>query len=364
MEQSVQAPSYVSGFNYKIADLNVSMTVAPFVIGNESYETVRYKGIYDMALVKFSLKFRENTVDINIPFYQSSGTNSSRVGVGTWFPFHCVSQKTASDTREYYFRSEYGTSYLFKIGHYFVEPFSGRCDDLSLQVGTREIATAPANSTCVRQRNFLIGQTSEVPKDILYPEVDKGIGVHTILQRFGNLLYLTASYFLFGNSAGWNPANFRDGSQERAFATVLNRISSHGRFGNKTWEEIVSQLPRTPFNPKSYYPANTSNLLNFVLTDNNVAMPHYQDVLRMDNSPDARFLTYMKLLQMVGELYLEPGSIPLWERFVNNFERAHAINDIKLTDQSNLKIGNDFRVWLVPEMFSENNTLVRLYRFV
>lgn len=356
-------PSYVSGFNYNIRDLNVDMAIVPFTIGGQTYETVRYRGVYDMALVRFILKFQGKAVRILVPFYQSTGTNSSKVGGGTWFPFHCASQKLEQTPREYYFRSGYGNAYLFKMGHYFPEPFSGRCEDLNPQVGLREVVPAAANSTCVRQRNFLIQQTSEVPLDLLYPEVDRGIGVHTILLRFGNLLYLTASYFLFGNTSGWDPNTFSDGSQERAFATVLNRISSQAKFGSKTWGEIVTQLPRTAFNPTSYYAANTSNILNFVLADNGVAMPHYQDVLRSDNSPDARFLTYMKLLQMVGELYLDSDSVPLWQRFAVNFERATLINDISLTDQSNLNIKNDYRVWLVPEIFSGKNALVRLYRF-
>lgn len=80
-----------------------------------------------MALVRFMLKLKGKTIRIYVPFYQSTGTNSSRVGVGTWFQFHgsnfmgpiswvqfhCASQKLEQTTREYYFRSGYGTSYLF-----------------------------------------------------------------------------------------------------------------------------------------------------------------------------------------------------------------------------------------------------------
>src|SRR5687768_11422487 len=118
MEQSLQFASYVAGFNYNIGDLNVQMKIVPFIIENQSYETVRYKGIYDMMLVRFTLTFNQTSITIYVPFYQSSGTNSSQVGAGTWFPFHCASQKQEQNPREYYFRSGYGTSYLFKMGHY------------------------------------------------------------------------------------------------------------------------------------------------------------------------------------------------------------------------------------------------------
>jgi hypothetical protein len=363
MTTIVPVVSYVAGFNYHINNLVVDMSVIPFTVGDKLYETIRYKGIYEMALVRFNLTFDGKTVSIFIPFYLSSGTNSSKVGAGTWFPFHCASQKGETGPREYYFRSNYGTSYLFKMGHYFIEPFSGRCNDIRRDIGPRDIIESPPASTCSRQRNFLIEQTSEIPLEILYPEIDKGIGVHTILQRFGNLLYLTASYFLFGDPNSWNPSNYKDGSQERAFAQVLTRISSEARFGTQLWRQILDRLPRTNFNPASYYAANSSNILNSILAVNNVPMPHYQDVLRIDNSPDAKFITSMKLLQIVGELYLDSQSTLLWDRFKSTFNRAYSINNISLTDQNNLNIGNDFYVWLVPEIFTGTNTLVRLYRF-
>src|SRR5579863_9476113 len=99
--------SYVSGFNYRIGDLGMNMAITKFTIGDQSYERIRYKNIYDMVLVRFTLTRADRKVIVYIPFYQSSGTNSSQVGSGTWFPFHCVSQKLESGNREYYYRSSY-----------------------------------------------------------------------------------------------------------------------------------------------------------------------------------------------------------------------------------------------------------------
>lgn len=91
-------------------------------------------------------------------------------------------------------------------------------------------------------------------------------------------------------------------------------------------------------------------------------MPHYQEVLRVDNGLDAKFVTCMKLLQ-IGELYLDSSSQELRDRFSTLFLRAIPIIETSLTDQSPLQVGNDFYVWFVPESFSGNNVLVRLYRF-
>lgn len=364
MNISTTIGSYVSGFNYTIGELTVDMKIVSFIVRGRSFEIIRYKRNYNMSLVRFGITFKGKVVNIFIPFYQSSGSNSSTVGAGTWFPFHCVSQKRESGPREYYYRSQYGSSYIFKMGHYYKEPFSGRCEGVDPALGNNIISPLIGSSSCVRQRNFIIEHTSEIPNEILHPEVDKGIGVHSILLRFGNLLYLTASYFLFGNPPGWNLSNFPSDSKEHAFARVLTRISSFGKFGNETWYQISSRLPRTNFNPRSVYNADDSGVLNYILMMNNVPMPHYQDVLRSDNGNDAKFITYMKLLQIIGELYLDASSQSLWERFFTTFDRASKINNIPITDTDDLNIDNDFHVWLLPEIFSGNNNLVRLYRFV
>lgn len=364
MESGSSAHSYVQGFSFNIKNLNVEMAIVPFSFNSRLYQIVRYKDHYNIALVRFTLTLDMKSMQIYISFYQSTGSNSSQVGVGTWFPFHCASQRLETRRQEYYYRSGYGDSYFFKMGHYFLEPFSGRCEDISRDIGIRDIVDVPISSTCSRQRNFMITQTADLPMEILYPEEDKGIGVHTIFLRFGNLLYLTASYFLFGNGPGWNPANFKDGTPERAFALVLTRISTNARFGNESWGNIFARLPRSAFDTVNFLPVNTSNVLNYILALNNVPMPHYQEVPRIDNGLDAKFVTYMKLLQMVGELYLDANSKPLWDRFEATFNRALSIVMIPLTAQDHLTIGNDFTVWLVSETFSGNNTLVRLYRFV
>ena len=371
--------SFVSGFNYFINNLKVEMNVVPFVMGqNQVYQIIRYKGRYNVALVRFTLSMESHTAVINIPFYQSTGSNSSAVGAGIWFPFHCCSQRVQTGPVEYYYRSEYGDSYFFKMGHYYPEPFAGKCDDVPRDAGIRHILLQTPQSTCSRQKNFMIEQTKEIQPELLHSE--SGQGVHTVLLRFGNLLYLTASYFLFGirdsgldatklhlvagNSTGWNPINFPENSPERAFALILNRISSRANFGGKKWNELAVTLPRTPFNPTNYYSADTSNVLNYLLAANNVPMPHYQEISRLDNGLDAKFVTCMKLLQAVGELYLDSNSLELQNRFKTVLIRAASILTIPLTTQDRLLVENDFYVWLLPECFSGNNTLVRLYRFM
>ena len=355
----MQVNSFVSGFTYHINNLTVEMNLTPFVMGpNQSYQILKYKDRYYIALVRFTLSMDGRIVIINIPFY----TSYSMVGAGTWFPFHCCSQGTQADSIEYYYRSEYGDSYIFKMGHYYPEPFSVRHKDISRDAGIRNIMINIPQIACNRQRNFIIEQTQEIPKELLYSDLDTG--VHTILLRFANLLYLTASYFLFGNNTGWNPANFLEGTPEKAFAGVLNRIGSQASFGGKTWNEIVVTLPRTPFNLQNCFLVETGNVVNYLLAANNVPMPHYQEISRLDNGLDAKFVTCMKLLQGVGELYLDPNSFELKKRFKAIFDRAVPVINIPLITQDQLIIGKDFYVWLIPESFSGKNNLVRLYRFM
>lgn len=336
--------SYVSGFKYNLDKIFIEMNVVPFVINNQKYETIIYKKNYCISLVKFFLEYEGNSINIFVPFYRSTGSNSSLVGAGTWFPFHCVSHSQNQGATEYYYRSNYGDAYIFKIGHYFDEPFTN---------------SNKVNSICFRQRRFLSAQTSEILPEIL--KRGSGSGVHTVLQRFGNLLYLTASYFLFGNPSGWDPNNYQVGSEEHSFATVLTRISLQAKFGSQTWRDI--NLPITYFNDNNKFMVDNGKILNNILMNNNVALPHYQEVIRNNYSPDAKFITYLKMLQIVGELYLEISSISLWNHFKSTFRKCVLINNIPLNQESLLNIKDDYHVWLLPEIFSGNDCLVRLYTF-
>ena len=355
--------SYVKGFKYNIRELTVEMSVVPFIYNGNKYDLILYLGYYNMALVKFKLDYLGESVSIYVPFYQSSGQNSSKIGAGTWFPFNCCSQNKENTRTEHYFRSEYGNTYIFKMGHYFFEPFSGRCEDLPRGLGLREETIVAPESTCGRQRNFMIQNTSEIPDNLLNPDIDTGIGIHTIFMRFGNLLYLTASYFLFGNGKGWDPNNFKENTPERAFAAVLNRISLNANFGGVKWKDIARSLPKSYFNTQNYLILDTGKQVNFILNINNVSMPHYQEVSRSQNGVDAKFTTCMKLLQLVGELYLETGSQELWNRFNVIYNRAKLITSIPITNLDNLFVSRDFNTWILQESFSDNNNFVRLYRF-
>ena len=77
--------SFISTFSYQINNLNVEMNLVPFTMG-QSYQTLKYKGRYNIALVRFTLTMDSYSAVIYIPFYQSNI-------IGIWFPFHCCSHQ-------------------------------------------------------------------------------------------------------------------------------------------------------------------------------------------------------------------------------------------------------------------------------
>lgn len=260
--------------------LNVTIELTPLCCGTRQYDKIRYYDRYDMVVIRYTIR-GERTVRISVPFYQSSGSNSSSMGNNTWFPFLCCSQGWNQEGLERYYRSEYGEAYIYKVGSYLLEPFSlvrfeGKYRSTHLD-GQREY---------LRHMGVKIDDMT-------------GEGAKSIYHRFGNLLYLMTSVVMFGVSVNWNADLYEPGTAERETALSLDRLINDRKIDGKSW---ISLMPKYEPEFDRVLRVNSGEEINVILHQNSVALPSHSDVVYRSENLSDRFLLSRIILQTIGEI--------------------------------------------------------------
>lgn len=276
----------------------VTIELVPIRHGNRHYGKIRYYGRYNMVLVRYTIQ-ADKKVEIYIPFYRSSGTNSSSVAANMWFPFVYCSHGLV-DGKERYYHSVHGEAYIFKVGRYLLEPFSL----------TKWGEDHYHSTDMVGQRDYL--RYMGVNIDTLTSQ-----GVESIYHRFGNLLYLMTSVIMFGVSTNLNYDLYEPGTVERGISLSFDKIINDRKIDGKSW---ISLMPK--YEPEFDLSPNVDNAgeVNMILCNNLVALPNDNETICTYDNLSSRFMITRSIIQIIGELAID-HSERLYDRLNYNINR-------------------------------------------
>lgn len=180
------------------------------------------------------------SININIPFYLD-------VYSGTWIPFSCFAMEYVDHEYERYFQHSNGYGHPIEINYYYPEPFLND------------------NSQACKQHKYY--------KNRMVDSSTFNIGSKT-----GNLMYMIASYYLFG----WQ-----------------NKMPNKHNFN------LTNNFSLKVSNTKiigDRYNCKDVTTLNYILQTNSVEFPSYLMMKRDKDNLNEIFRAHHYLLQMIGEL--------------------------------------------------------------
>lgn len=325
-----------TGLEFTFDDIIVRIKQVPITEEETEYNSILVsnidKTITRIVLVSVSIYYTtsvEEPIEIIIPFYKpQSGIMSC-----AWFPFHCFSHQIRATDEEYYFISNPDQGEIFVQGHYVNEPFNQKNDNTSM--------SGRGCVGCSYQKKFFLNLLDGISSDKIYRDPDNGIGQFTALKRFGNFLYLFIVYNLLGLGQTINGENLKKESQD--FLELLTGYQLVQENGHPRDLDLTNPLV-----------LDDRIELNSVLYRNSVNLPHYAEVRRSENSPDAKFVLSQKILQSIGEMLLyrhQTEEIPQ-EAFQNTYFFVDRLFQIDI---------ENYRMWTLYNMFSPKVPVI-LYR--
>lgn len=299
----------LDGFQFNIKDVNIHLGISD-LLPNKKF--VKFNN-YLISIVTITITYRGRIHKIKIPYYRSSGTSSSVVGSGTWFPFHGVTLEKGLSERDenysYISHPLYSKNYFYKLGQFLLEPFSQHCQN---------------DVICGLQQSFIQNYLKKLPKMV---SSDDRRGLSTVISRFGNLLHLTISYFLFDRAGAFVFQTSKESSTQ-LYAEVISKISNEGKFGSKTWKEIILSLNKytTEIDISNIETIPNGESLNCLFLVNGVIFPYYQKGLDMKRHRiNYYFELNLILMMLIGELYLDSHNDQKLTYFADVFDQAFYI---------------------------------------
>ena len=156
---------------------------------------------------------------------------------------------------------------------------------------------------------------------------DSRRGLGTVISRFGNLLHLTISYFLFGR-AGAFVYGEKPGSDSYLYSQVISNISNKGKFGSSSWSSLSSSMDQylTTIDASTVPIIKTGAERNCLFLINKVIFPYYNLGVDMSKTKmNYYFELNLILMMMIGELYLDPNETKL-SYFGDIYEQAVSLS--------------------------------------